>query len=130
MSVRGSWFLYITCFYKVFPSTLCINHGAELLLSSPRDNLSSSALPASYLLLYISAAAQLFWNCGETPEPDLCNTIISVWFQGRNLSTKETGFFPSDAVRPCPCVSSFYFQLCQQDHILAHNLVTHFFIQL
>lgn len=27
------------------------------------------------------------------------------WLQGKILSTKEVGFFPSDAVKPCPCVS-------------------------
>lgn len=25
--------------------------------------------------------------------------------QGKILATSKTGFFPSDAVRPCPCVS-------------------------
>uniref|UniRef100_A0A3Q2CVY0 Vav guanine nucleotide exchange factor 3 n=1 Tax=Cyprinodon variegatus TaxID=28743 RepID=A0A3Q2CVY0_CYPVA len=40
---------------------------------------------------------------GDTIEL-LCADPHSPWWQGRNLSTKETGFFPSDAVRPCPCV--------------------------
>ncbi|MFT7816024.1 guanine nucleotide exchange factor VAV3 [Arapaima gigas] len=26
------------------------------------------------------------------------------WWQGKILPTRETGFFPSDAVKPCPCV--------------------------
>uniref|UniRef100_A0A8C5CSH5 Vav guanine nucleotide exchange factor 3 n=1 Tax=Gadus morhua TaxID=8049 RepID=A0A8C5CSH5_GADMO len=30
--------------------------------------------------------------------------IHSPWWQGRILTTKEVGFFPSDAVKPCPCV--------------------------
>ncbi|XP_060920058.1 guanine nucleotide exchange factor VAV3 isoform X2 [Labrus mixtus] len=30
--------------------------------------------------------------------------LHSAWWQGRILSTKEVGFFPSDAVKPCPCV--------------------------
>uniref|UniRef100_H3C4M7 Vav guanine nucleotide exchange factor 3 n=1 Tax=Tetraodon nigroviridis TaxID=99883 RepID=H3C4M7_TETNG len=34
----------------------------------------------------------------------LCADIHSAWWQGRILSTKEVGFFPSDAVKPCPCV--------------------------
>uniref|UniRef100_A0A3Q2R1A7 Vav guanine nucleotide exchange factor 3 n=1 Tax=Fundulus heteroclitus TaxID=8078 RepID=A0A3Q2R1A7_FUNHE len=42
----------------------------------------------------------------------LCADLHSHWWQGRILSTKEAGFFPSDAVRPCPCVSSFYFHSC------------------
>uniref|UniRef100_A0A8C5FQV9 Vav guanine nucleotide exchange factor 3 n=1 Tax=Gadus morhua TaxID=8049 RepID=A0A8C5FQV9_GADMO len=29
--------------------------------------------------------------------------IHSPWWQGRILTTKEVGFFPSDAVKPCPC---------------------------
>ncbi|XP_015278049.1 PREDICTED: guanine nucleotide exchange factor VAV3-like [Gekko japonicus] len=28
----------------------------------------------------------------------------SLFWQGRNLVTGELGFFPSDAVKPCPCV--------------------------
>ncbi|XP_062834008.1 guanine nucleotide exchange factor VAV3 isoform X2 [Anolis carolinensis] len=28
----------------------------------------------------------------------------SLFWQGRNLVTRELGFFPSDAVKPCPCV--------------------------
>ncbi|XP_048882381.1 guanine nucleotide exchange factor VAV3 isoform X1 [Brienomyrus brachyistius] len=28
----------------------------------------------------------------------------SAWWQGKILSTREVGFFPSDAVKPCPCV--------------------------
>ncbi|XP_056112970.1 guanine nucleotide exchange factor VAV3b isoform X1 [Rhinichthys klamathensis goyatoka] len=28
----------------------------------------------------------------------------SSWWQGKILTTQETGFFPSDAVKPCPCV--------------------------
>ncbi|XP_047444413.1 guanine nucleotide exchange factor VAV3-like isoform X3 [Mugil cephalus] len=30
--------------------------------------------------------------------------LHSSWWQGRVLATSKTGFFPSDAVRPCPCV--------------------------
>uniref|UniRef100_A0A8C1I825 Vav guanine nucleotide exchange factor 3 n=1 Tax=Cyprinus carpio TaxID=7962 RepID=A0A8C1I825_CYPCA len=32
--------------------------------------------------------------------------IRSCWWKGRVLATKEVGFFPSDAVKPCPCVST------------------------
>uniref|UniRef100_A0A8C2Q5J8 Vav guanine nucleotide exchange factor 3 n=1 Tax=Cyprinus carpio TaxID=7962 RepID=A0A8C2Q5J8_CYPCA len=31
--------------------------------------------------------------------------IRSCWWKGRVLATKEVGFFPSDAVKPCPCSS-------------------------
>uniref|UniRef100_A0A8C5HCM3 Vav guanine nucleotide exchange factor 3 n=1 Tax=Gouania willdenowi TaxID=441366 RepID=A0A8C5HCM3_GOUWI len=34
----------------------------------------------------------------------ICADLLSPWWQGRILSTKEVGFFPSDAVKPCPCV--------------------------
>ncbi|KAM3860565.1 guanine nucleotide exchange factor VAV3 [Diretmus argenteus] len=34
----------------------------------------------------------------------LCADLHSLWWQGKILSTKEVGFFPSDAVKPCPCV--------------------------
>ncbi|XP_062413751.1 guanine nucleotide exchange factor VAV3-like isoform X2 [Pungitius pungitius] len=30
--------------------------------------------------------------------------VHSSWWQGRILATSKIGFFPSDAVRPCPCV--------------------------
>uniref|UniRef100_A0A671PDX3 Guanine nucleotide exchange factor VAV3-like n=1 Tax=Sinocyclocheilus anshuiensis TaxID=1608454 RepID=A0A671PDX3_9TELE len=30
--------------------------------------------------------------------------VRSCWWKGKVLATKEAGFFPSDAVKPCPCV--------------------------
>uniref|UniRef100_A0A8C4IEG9 Vav guanine nucleotide exchange factor 3 n=1 Tax=Dicentrarchus labrax TaxID=13489 RepID=A0A8C4IEG9_DICLA len=39
----------------------------------------------------------------------ICADLHSPWWQGKILSTKEVGFFPSNAVKPCPCVSSTYF---------------------
>lgn len=42
--------------------------------------------------------------------PDKCNAINSqLLLQGKILATSKIGFFPSDAVRPCPCVSVFIF---------------------
>uniref|UniRef100_A0AAR2LI33 Vav guanine nucleotide exchange factor 3 n=1 Tax=Pygocentrus nattereri TaxID=42514 RepID=A0AAR2LI33_PYGNA len=32
--------------------------------------------------------------------------LHSTWWQGKVLTTREVGFFPSDAVKPCPCVSA------------------------
>uniref|UniRef100_A0A674BJ46 Vav 3 guanine nucleotide exchange factor b n=1 Tax=Salmo trutta TaxID=8032 RepID=A0A674BJ46_SALTR len=34
----------------------------------------------------------------------ICADLHSSWWQGKILATREIGFFPSDAVRPCPCV--------------------------
>uniref|UniRef100_A0A3Q2YK50 Vav guanine nucleotide exchange factor 3 n=1 Tax=Hippocampus comes TaxID=109280 RepID=A0A3Q2YK50_HIPCM len=34
----------------------------------------------------------------------ICADLHSSWWEGKILSTKEVGFFPSDAVKPCPCV--------------------------
>ncbi|XP_051910532.1 guanine nucleotide exchange factor VAV3 isoform X1 [Hippocampus zosterae] len=34
----------------------------------------------------------------------ICADLHSSWWQGKIVSTKEVGFFPSDAVKPCPCV--------------------------
>uniref|UniRef100_A0A3B3Z695 Vav guanine nucleotide exchange factor 3 n=1 Tax=Periophthalmus magnuspinnatus TaxID=409849 RepID=A0A3B3Z695_9GOBI len=34
----------------------------------------------------------------------ICADLHSAWWQGKIPSTKEVGFFPSDAVKPCPCV--------------------------
>ncbi|XP_063062871.1 guanine nucleotide exchange factor VAV3 isoform X2 [Engraulis encrasicolus] len=30
--------------------------------------------------------------------------LHSTWWQGKVVATREVGFFPSDAVKPCPCV--------------------------
>uniref|UniRef100_G3NBI3 Vav guanine nucleotide exchange factor 3 n=1 Tax=Gasterosteus aculeatus aculeatus TaxID=481459 RepID=G3NBI3_GASAC len=40
----------------------------------------------------------------------ICADIHSPWWQVRVVTTKEVGFFPSDAVKPCPCVSVISFQ--------------------
>ncbi|XP_008305948.1 guanine nucleotide exchange factor VAV3 [Cynoglossus semilaevis] len=34
----------------------------------------------------------------------ICADLHSPWWQGKILSTKEVGYFPSNAVKPCPCV--------------------------
>ncbi|KAL1006671.1 hypothetical protein UPYG_G00075180 [Umbra pygmaea] len=34
----------------------------------------------------------------------LCADLHSSWWQGKISTTREVGFFPSDAVKPCPCV--------------------------
>uniref|UniRef100_A0A3Q3IIG8 Vav guanine nucleotide exchange factor 3 n=1 Tax=Monopterus albus TaxID=43700 RepID=A0A3Q3IIG8_MONAL len=34
----------------------------------------------------------------------ICADLQSLWWQGKLLSTKEVGFFPSNSVKPCPCV--------------------------
>uniref|UniRef100_A0AAZ3RDB2 Vav 3 guanine nucleotide exchange factor b n=1 Tax=Oncorhynchus tshawytscha TaxID=74940 RepID=A0AAZ3RDB2_ONCTS len=34
----------------------------------------------------------------------ICADLHSSWWQGKILATREIGSFPSDAVRPCPCV--------------------------
>uniref|UniRef100_A0A8C1Q112 Vav 3 guanine nucleotide exchange factor b n=1 Tax=Cyprinus carpio TaxID=7962 RepID=A0A8C1Q112_CYPCA len=34
----------------------------------------------------------------------ICADPHSSWWEGKILTTQETGFFPSDAVKPCPCV--------------------------
>uniref|UniRef100_A0A3Q3ILR3 Vav guanine nucleotide exchange factor 3 n=1 Tax=Monopterus albus TaxID=43700 RepID=A0A3Q3ILR3_MONAL len=39
----------------------------------------------------------------------ICADLQSLWWQGKLLSTKEVGFFPSNSVKPCPCVSSLSF---------------------
>uniref|UniRef100_A0A673W7X0 Vav guanine nucleotide exchange factor 3 n=1 Tax=Salmo trutta TaxID=8032 RepID=A0A673W7X0_SALTR len=33
----------------------------------------------------------------------VCADLHSSWWQGKILTTREVGFFPSDAVKPCPC---------------------------
>uniref|UniRef100_A0A8C8GHK4 Vav guanine nucleotide exchange factor 3 n=1 Tax=Oncorhynchus tshawytscha TaxID=74940 RepID=A0A8C8GHK4_ONCTS len=33
----------------------------------------------------------------------VCADLHSSWWQGKILATREVGFFPSDAVKPCPC---------------------------
>ncbi|XP_072431021.1 guanine nucleotide exchange factor VAV3 isoform X2 [Chiloscyllium punctatum] len=34
----------------------------------------------------------------------ICAEAHSTWWQGKNLTTREIGFFPSDSVKPLPCV--------------------------
>ncbi|XP_036410039.1 guanine nucleotide exchange factor VAV3b [Megalops cyprinoides] len=34
----------------------------------------------------------------------ICADVRSSWWQGKILATREIGFFPNDAVKPCPCV--------------------------
>ncbi|KAJ8278018.1 hypothetical protein GJAV_G00082880 [Gymnothorax javanicus] len=34
----------------------------------------------------------------------ICADLHNSWWQGRIQTTREVGFFPSDAVKPCPCV--------------------------
>uniref|UniRef100_A0A8C1PZD8 Vav 3 guanine nucleotide exchange factor b n=1 Tax=Cyprinus carpio TaxID=7962 RepID=A0A8C1PZD8_CYPCA len=42
----------------------------------------------------------------------ICADPHSSWWQGKILTTQETGFFPSDAVKPCPCVSMYICMTC------------------
>uniref|UniRef100_A0AAY4D8D3 Vav guanine nucleotide exchange factor 3 n=1 Tax=Denticeps clupeoides TaxID=299321 RepID=A0AAY4D8D3_9TELE len=35
----------------------------------------------------------------------MCADLHSSWWKGKILTKREVGFFPSDAVKPCPCVS-------------------------
>ncbi|XDV47728.1 hypothetical protein PO909_017293 [Leuciscus waleckii] len=42
-------------------------------------------------------------NVGDVVEVMEAN-IRSSWWKGKVLATKDVGFFPSDAVKPCPCV--------------------------
>uniref|UniRef100_A0A8K9Y4Y7 Vav guanine nucleotide exchange factor 3 n=1 Tax=Oncorhynchus mykiss TaxID=8022 RepID=A0A8K9Y4Y7_ONCMY len=35
----------------------------------------------------------------------VCADLHSTWWQGKIVKTREVGFFPSSAVKPCPCVS-------------------------
>uniref|UniRef100_A0A3P9K8H1 Vav guanine nucleotide exchange factor 3 n=1 Tax=Oryzias latipes TaxID=8090 RepID=A0A3P9K8H1_ORYLA len=58
-------------------------------------NYSGDPSPASGPALYIQT--------GDIIEL-ICADLQSRWWQGRILETKEVGFFPSEAVRPCPCV--------------------------
>ncbi|OCT85278.1 guanine nucleotide exchange factor VAV3 isoform X2 [Xenopus laevis] len=45
----------------------------------------------------------LSMQIGDTIEVLRADPHILFW-QGRNIATGELGFFPSDAVKPCPCV--------------------------
>uniref|UniRef100_A0A3B3CEA3 Vav guanine nucleotide exchange factor 3 n=1 Tax=Oryzias melastigma TaxID=30732 RepID=A0A3B3CEA3_ORYME len=58
-------------------------------------NYSGIPSPASGPALYIQT--------GDIIEL-ICADLQSRWWEGRILATKEVGFFPSEAVRPCPCV--------------------------
>uniref|UniRef100_A0A2I3HMU5 Proto-oncogene vav n=1 Tax=Nomascus leucogenys TaxID=61853 RepID=A0A2I3HMU5_NOMLE len=49
----------------------------------------------------------LHLQAGDTVEL-LKGDAHSLFWQGRNLASGEVGFFPSDAVKPCPCVKSLF----------------------
>ncbi|XDA70223.1 hypothetical protein R6Z07F_000599 [Ovis aries] len=51
-------------------------------------------------------------QAGDTVEL-LRGDAHSLFWQGRNLTSGEVGFFPSDAVKPCPCVPKPVDYSCQ-----------------
>ncbi|XP_036129272.1 guanine nucleotide exchange factor VAV3 isoform X2 [Molossus molossus] len=51
-------------------------------------------------------------QAGDTVEL-LQGDAHSLFWQGRNLASGEVGFFPSDAVKPCPCVPKPVDYSCQ-----------------
>nr|XP_025727862.1 guanine nucleotide exchange factor VAV3 [Callorhinus ursinus] len=51
-------------------------------------------------------------QAGDTVEL-LRGDAHSLFWQGRNLASGEVGFFPSDAVKPCPCVPKPVDYSCQ-----------------
>uniref|UniRef100_A0A7N9D778 Proto-oncogene vav n=1 Tax=Macaca fascicularis TaxID=9541 RepID=A0A7N9D778_MACFA len=54
----------------------------------------------------------LHLQAGDTVEL-LRGDAHSLFWQGRNLASGEVGFFPSDAVKPCPCVPKPVDYSCQ-----------------
>uniref|UniRef100_A0A3P9H2L0 Vav 3 guanine nucleotide exchange factor b n=1 Tax=Oryzias latipes TaxID=8090 RepID=A0A3P9H2L0_ORYLA len=50
-----------------------------------------------------SVGPPLSFHAGDVMELIFAD-VHSSWWQGKILATSKTGFFPSDAVRPCPCV--------------------------
>nr|KAF6291995.1 vav guanine nucleotide exchange factor 3 [Myotis myotis] len=58
------------------------------------------------------AGPPLHIQAGDTVEL-LRGDAHSLFWQGRNLASGEVGFFPSDAVKPCPCVPKPVDYSCQ-----------------
>ncbi|XP_028329111.1 guanine nucleotide exchange factor VAV3-like isoform X2 [Gouania willdenowi] len=56
--------------------------------------------------------------------------LHSSWWQGKILATSKIGFFPSDAVRPCPCVPKpvdYSAHLCMIDRSVSAVVVHEWF---
>ncbi|KAG8436588.1 hypothetical protein GDO86_007627, partial [Hymenochirus boettgeri] len=75
------------------------------------DNCGRGGLPKMKVIRNYSgfppppahSGPSLSMQIGDTIEVMRADPHILFW-QGRNISTGELGFFPSDAVKPCPCV--------------------------
>lgn len=52
------------------------------------------------------------WGGGASPQGKYNAINNHTSWQGKILTTQETGFFPNDAVKPCPCVSMYICMTC------------------
>ncbi|XP_035489162.1 guanine nucleotide exchange factor VAV3-like isoform X2 [Scophthalmus maximus] len=83
----------------------------ELAKPKPKENTAPSGpgLPRMVVIRdysgipYPQHGPPLSIHAGDVIEVMFAD-LHSSWWQGRILATSKMGFFPSDAVRPCPCV--------------------------
>uniref|UniRef100_A0A8C4II55 Vav guanine nucleotide exchange factor 3 n=1 Tax=Dicentrarchus labrax TaxID=13489 RepID=A0A8C4II55_DICLA len=102
------------CLGRVY---LCVSRGCNPSLREPMKETGgakTSGLPKMLVIRSYfgvpspTSGPALSIQTGDIIEL-ICADLHSPWWQGKILSTKEVGFFPSNAVKPCPCVSSTYF---------------------
>uniref|UniRef100_A0A8D0A810 Vav guanine nucleotide exchange factor 3 n=1 Tax=Sander lucioperca TaxID=283035 RepID=A0A8D0A810_SANLU len=87
-------------------NTLLSTKKAELTVCIPLAGLPKMLVIRNYFGVPSPASGPaLSIQTGDIIEL-ICADLHSPWWQGKILTTKEVGFFPSDAVKPCPCVSS------------------------
>uniref|UniRef100_A0A8U8BDX4 Uncharacterized protein n=1 Tax=Geospiza parvula TaxID=87175 RepID=A0A8U8BDX4_GEOPR len=79
--------------------------------SGPMESVSAHGLPKMQVIRNYNGIPQPAAQDGPPLHIQIGDTIElirgdahSLFWQGRNLTTGELGFFPSDAVKPCPCV--------------------------
>ncbi|CAB1340866.1 unnamed protein product [Coregonus sp. 'balchen'] len=51
----------------------------------------------------------------------VCADLHSSWWQGKILTTREVGFFPSDAVKPCPCAEAELINRGNSTYLVRHR---------
>ncbi|XP_057166402.1 guanine nucleotide exchange factor VAV3 isoform X2 [Ursus arctos] len=91
-----------------------------LMLLRTRDAQTTGGLPKMQVIKNYTGAPPpalhegppLHIQAGDTVEL-LRGDAHSLFWQGRNLASGEVGFFPSDAVKPCPCVPKPVDYSCQ-----------------
>uniref|UniRef100_A0A7N8XRR3 Vav 3 guanine nucleotide exchange factor b n=1 Tax=Mastacembelus armatus TaxID=205130 RepID=A0A7N8XRR3_9TELE len=78
---------------------------SNILFSDEKNSLPRMVVIRDYSgVPYPQCGPPLTIHAGDVIELMFAD-LHSSWWQGKILATSKIGFFPSDAVRPCPCVT-------------------------